>query len=393
MDEDWLYTGDTPYDSQDYINSLPDAGGDYWNTDFGGDWYGGSSDDMAQWDSNRYDGTADQGFWGNLAGGAGNLLSGAGRFLTSPQGASTIANLGGGYLNRENYSDAARISGQAQIEAARIAADAAKFRPVGVTTSFGQSKFGYDDQGRLNQAGYELAPGLQAQQDSLMGASNPYLQQFLDAQGATAPMAQGAQGMFNLGQQYLGTDPQAQAQKYMADQQALLAPGRASEMASLQATMQAQGRGGFSMGGDAGMGASNPQMQALLNSQRMQDLGLASQATQGGMDYAKFGAGMMGSGGNMLRDMYSTQSGAYDPYQTAMGGAQYLEGLGQNAMDMGTQLGGKVTAGNAAGGLLLGQAQTNAATNNQEAQQTTGSTWGNLLQGAAPMLSQYNWGS
>ena len=50
----------------------------------------------------------------------------------------------GGFLGGQSSSNAANTSAQAQLEAARIAADAARFRPVGVTTRFGASNFGFD---------------------------------------------------------------------------------------------------------------------------------------------------------------------------------------------------------------------------------------------------------
>lgn len=300
------------------------------------------------------------------------------------------ANLLGGYLNTQAASDAAAAQAAAQIEAARIAADAAKFRPVGVSTRFGTSQFGFDPKtGYLNSAGYTLSPEMKAQQDALMSTSNGVLTQFQNSQAATAPMADAAARMMSLGNQYLATDPQAQAQKYMADQMALLSAGRNTDMAKLQAQMQAQGRGGFSIGGGDGMYASNPQMQALLNAQRQQDLGLAAQATQGGMDYAKFGSGLVGSGGNMLSSMYGTQRDAFAPYQTALGGAQTIEGLGQNALDQGINLGKTSTTANANAGQLLGQGMSNAAGTIGSQAAAAGSTWGNMLQGLAQGSQQY----
>lgn len=300
--------------------------------------------------------------------------------------------LAGSYLNQNAASDAAATQAQAQIRAAQIAADAAKFRPVGVTTNFGKSNFGYDANGNLISAGYALNPLLQGQQNQLMGASQGLLNQFTGAQSATAPMGDAAQRMMSLGNQYLATDPQAQAAKYLSEQQGLLAPGRADEMAKLQAQLQAQGRGGFAIGGGVnGQGAANPQMQALYNARMQQDAQLAAQATQGGMDYAKFGSGMVGSGGNMLRDQYGTQSAAYNPYSTALGGAQYIEGLGQNAMDIGINIGAKGTAASAQSGLLQAQGMTNAA--NTMAPVNAQSPWGNLLSGGAQALSNYKWGT
>jgi hypothetical protein len=214
-----------------------------------------------------------------------------------------------------------------------------KFRPIGVTSRFGSSNFQTDANGNLVNAGYNLAPDVQAQQDMLMGISNPYLSQYLDAPSQTAPMGVAGQRMMSLGNQYLATDPRAQAAKYMTEQQALLAPGRASEMADLQSKMQAQGRGGFAMGGGVGgMGAANPQMQALYNARMQQDALLAANADKGGMEYANYGAGLVGGGGKMMQDMYGTQTAAFNPYKTAIGGASMLEGYGRDMINMGSEL-------------------------------------------------------
>ena len=334
-------------------------------------------------------GAAGGGGAGGLLGQAANALGVTPNTLTGLVG--TGANLLGGYLNTQASLDAAQAQAKAQIEAAKIAADAAKFRPVGVTTRFGSSNFEFDPTtGYLKSAGYTLSPDVKAQQDQLMATSGGLLNQFTGAQATTAPMGTAAQRMMELGQGYLATTPQEQAAKYLAEQQALLATGRERELAALQNKLQQQGRLGLATGGTStGMMAANPELEAFYNAKRQQDLQLAAQATQGGMDYAKFGAGMVGSGGTMLRDMYSTQSAAYQPYQTAMGGAQYLEGLGQNAMDIGVNLGKTSTTANAAAGQLLGTGMMNAANTQGQADQQAGSTWGNLLQGGAQALQ--NW--
>lgn len=319
--------------------------------------------------------------------GLGSLWNAA---TSSPNLLGAAMQLGGSYLSGNAANDAAATQAQAQIQAARIAADAAKFRPVGVTTNFGASKFGYDANGNLVSAGYGLNPLLQGQQNQLMGASQGMLNQFTGSQAATAPMGDAASRMMALGNQYLATDPQAQAAKYLSEQQGLLAPGRAATLADLQAQMQAQGRSGFAIGGGVnGQGAVNPQMQALFNAQLQQDAQLAANATQGGMDYAKFGSGMVGSGGDMLRGMYGTQTAAYDPYKTALGGAQTIEGMGQNALDMGINLGAKGTAANAASGQLLASGMTNAANTVGQTAQQVGSPWGNMLTGAGNSMQNY----
>lgn len=320
-----------------------------------------------------------------IASGIGGLLTKA---ATSPNLLSTGLNMAGSYLSGQAATGAAQTQADAQVRAAQIAADAAKFRPIGVTTNFGRSQFGYDANGNLNSAGYALSPQLQGQQNQLMGASQGMLDQFTGAKAATAPMAQTAQSMMTLGQGYLSTSPQAQAAKYLADQQGLLAPQRASDLASLQAQMQAQGRGGFAIGGGVnGQGAANPQMQALYNARMQQDAQLAANATQGGMDYATYGANMVGQGGNMLSGMYGVQNAAYSPYNTALSGANTIEGMGQNAMTQGMALGNTATAANAQAGGLLASGVNNAAATMAPA--NAYSPWGAMLSGAGSSMSQY----
>ena len=57
------------------------------------------------------------------------------------------------YFGEQDQADAQREAAQtaanAQLQAARLAAEEARFRPVGVTTRFGQSQFGYDPSGRV----------------------------------------------------------------------------------------------------------------------------------------------------------------------------------------------------------------------------------------------------
>ena len=83
--------------------------------------------------------------------------------------AAAGANLLGGMLSSNAQENAANTSAAAQTEAARIAANAAKFRPVGVTTRFGASQFGFSPEGYLTSAGYNVSPELRGIQDYLMG--------------------------------------------------------------------------------------------------------------------------------------------------------------------------------------------------------------------------------
>ena len=325
------------------------------------------------------------------AGAATGALGAAGSLIPGISNQSLLTgglNIAGSYLNQQAASDAAATQAQAQIRAAQIAADAAKFRPIGVTTNFGSSKFGYDANGNLVSAGYSLSPEMKAQQDKLLAQSGGLLNQAGQAQAQTAPMVDASGRMMSLGNSYLATDPQAQAAKYYADQQAILAPQRAQDMAALQAQMQAQGRGGFAIGGGVGgQGAANPQLQALLNAQMQQNTQLSANATQGGMDYANFGADMVGRGGNMLSAMYGVQNSAYNPYNTAIDAAGHIENMGQNTLTQGINIGAKGTASTAAAGMLTSNGITDAAAT--MAPSNAYSPWGALLTGGANAMSNY----
>ena len=266
----------------------------------------------------------------------------------------------GGLLSGNAAKDAANTQADAQRYAAQLAANSSKFKPIGVSNRFGGSNFGYDQNGELNSAGYNLSPELRAQQDRLMGTSGGMLDQYQNAQRDTAGMGQGAQAMFGLGNQYLGTSPQEQAAKYYQDQQGLLSTGRDRQLAELQNNLDARGIGGLATGATGKMGAANPQLEAFFNAQRQQDLGLAAQATQGGMDYTKFGAGMLSQGGDTLKNMYSTQNAAYQPYATALGGVSSLEDLARGTFDLSTSLGAKQSTAGANAGNALMQGATNA---------------------------------
>lgn len=301
-----------------------------------------------------------------------------GTSITGTQLLSGGANILGGLLSGRAGADAANTYANAQTEAARIAAEAARFKPVGVTTRFGQSKFTKDAQGNVIQAGYDVAPDVAAMRESLMGAAPGMLSQFTGSQAATAPMGTAAQRAMSLGQGYLNTDPLAQAQKYYNDQQAIMATQRARDEAGMLTGEFNRGTYGLATGATGQMGAANPRLEAMYNAQRQQDLGLAAAATQGGMDYAKFGAGMVGTGGDLLKQMYGTQTAAYSPFQTAMSGATMLEGLGQNALDMSVNIG--KTASPAQSGSLLAQGMLGAA---QTQNAASYSPWGTALMGGA----------
>jgi hypothetical protein len=270
-----------------------------------------------------------------------------------------------GYLGAQEQAGAmeaaANTSAAAQRDAARMAAEAAKFRPVGITSRYGTSNFQFDKKGYLKGAGYNVSPELKAYQDRLMGLTGGALGQAEMAQQQYQPLSQAATGLFGLGQQYLAQSPEDVAAQYMSRQQDLLAPSRERQMAQLQNQLFQQGRGGLSVGatgtrpsGAAGLGATTPELEAYYNAIAQQDAQLATQAQQAGQQNVAFGAGLFGTGANMLGQYQAGQVGALSPFSAYLGAGSTIESLGQQPLDIGAQLGGRAaTAGANVGQSLL----------------------------------------
>ena len=267
----------------------------------------------------------------------------------------------GSLVQGQATKSAAGTAAAAQLESARIAAEAAKFRPVGVTTRYGSSNFQTDDQGNLIGAGYNVSPELRAYQDQLQALTGQQLQQGLMSQQQYAPLQGAATGLFNLGSQYLSQSPQEAAQKYIEQQQNLLAPSRERQYAQLQNQLFQTGRGGLSVGatglrpsGSQGLGATTPEMEAYYNAMAQQDAQLAAQAQQAGQQQTAYGAGLFGTGAGLLGQYQAGQVGALSPFQTSLGLGGTIEQMGQTPLDISAALAGRsATAGANAGRFLL----------------------------------------
>ena len=236
---------------------------------------------------------------------------------------------------------------------------------------------------------------------SLFSTGQNYLTQPADARLGLFATEQfkpsaGATARTTLGEQYVAQSPQEAAARYMASQQNLLAPSRERQLAGLQNELFQTGRGGLAVGatgtrpgGGAGLGAASPEMEAYYNAIAQQDAQLATQATRGGMDQTefggrllsggqalqqgrigfgadllgrqqemeqgrtRFGAGLLGTGGNLLTQGYGGRVSAMSPYQTSLSGATGLETLGQDPLNIGSALGGRIA--NPQGGSFLFQ--------------------------------------
>jgi hypothetical protein len=213
---------------------------------------------------------------------------------------------------------AAREAGQANIEAARIAAESAKFKPYSLTTGFGKSFFDTEQ----GTAGYELDPRLAAFRDQLYG--------------------QAEQTLAQLG----STNPQAEAQKYVEQQMGLLQPTRAAEDVTNRLSALGSGRMGLGVSGGyvgGGEGLLNPDQFATQLARERANAQIAAQGTEYGQNiYDK----MLSRGTGML--------------QTGLG----LEELGMKPLTMGADIGNKASISGAQAGQALLQGGMNAANAN-----------------------------
>jgi hypothetical protein len=220
----------------------------------------------------------------------------------------------------------------------------------------------------LTSAGYQLTPELKAMQDRVMALTGQGLTEAEQAAGRYAPLTAGAKGLFGLGQQYLAQSPEQVAADYMARQQDLLAPSRERQLAQLQTQLFNTGRGGLSVGGTGmrpgggqGLRAASPEMEAYYNALAQQDAQLAAGAQQAGQQQVQFGAGLMGTGANLLGAYGQGLTGAYAPFSTGIGVGSSLEQLGQQPLSLSQQLAQLSSASGARAGELGIRGTTAAA--------------------------------
>ena len=272
-----------------------------------------------------------------------------------------VGNIAGGLIGGSKAADAAKSQAEALRAAGERSAQMAMFRPVGITTGFGSSRFNVNDLGQVTEAGYELTPELQAIRGRLLGQAGAFDPTTLGQ--ATQPLMGGAASLFGLGQQYLAESPEAASQRFMQQQQALLAPGREQQLATLRNRLAQTGRTGLAVGGTQAGGrmAANPELQAYYNALAQQDLELGARSQQAAMEQQRFGAGLLGTGGELLGQVPRLTSAGYGPLETQLGLARTVESLGQQPFMLSQDLAAAQSgAGARAGGLYMAPQQAAA---------------------------------
>ena len=320
----------------------------------------------------------------------------------------------GGLISGGKAADAARAQAEALRAAGQRSSEMAQFRPIGLRTGFGSSRFNVNDLGQVTEAGYTLDPRLEALRNRFVsgatgapraittqapqvpqgysltdtapmqprtavmpregftyayGPSGDRIEVPLTAQTSyeptegydptrvqqlTEPLYGGAASLFNLGGSYLGADPREVAAKYIADRQGLLAPSRAAEFGKIQARNYATGRGGLGVQTATGGAPTNPALQAYYNSIFQQDKALAAEADTEAMNRIRFGGELYGAGGKLASSIPSLFSGSFLPIETQLGLARTVEGMGERPFAMSQELARlQAGAGASAGNLYL----------------------------------------
>lgn len=422
---------------------------------------------------------------------------------------SSIANV---FTGADSTKAAGEAAAAQQSQAARDAAAAAQFRPIGMTTRFGTSNFTRETDPAtgmpyVSGASYTPATELSNLQNQLFGQFGNQFGFAQQQQALAAPMAQGAQSLFGLGQQILPTQystaPSAQAQalaaqyqqaqqglmptsfqtqaspeaqayaqqlqqtgqsylaqspeearaEYIRTQQAALAPGQEQQLANIRNQLFQTGRTGLATGGTVagGMQSANPELAAYYNSLQQQNLGLAAGAEQaaqqrqtlglgmlgqgyqtttqaqeiarqnmlqnlgaslgyGQQGYAttasaedlarqrsaadiSLGAGLFGTGGQLLSSQAGVNAGSYSPLQTLLGTSGQVETLSQMPYQLGIQLGQASQPGQQAGANAYQQGMSQAAQTQYGATQAANAAnagfWSGLMSGGAQSYAAY----
>jgi hypothetical protein len=295
----------------------------------------------------------------------------------------------GGSMSSRAAQNAANTSADAQIRAAQIAAEQAKFRPVGMTTNFGTSNFELDAEGNLKSAGYTLDPRLQEVQSGLMGG---YGTQLANAQNLdTSQLMTGGQTLMSAGNQYLSASPEEARQRYISNQQALLNPINEQNLAGIRNSLFQRGRTGLATGGTTAgnLAATNPELAAYYNSVARQNAQITAGAEEEARRQQTFGQGLLTGGADVTGRAFGLESAAYGPLSTTLGLSEAVEGQGTQPFNLGVNLGGRQTQANQYGANLLNTASQNAALTRQAANQY--SPGGAIISGAANSPQVQNW--
>lgn len=268
-----------------------------------------------------------------------------------------------GLTDISGTQERAAQSAEAQRLAAMQGAQISAFRPVGMTTRFGTSNFGFTDVNgvpRVSSASYEISPELQQIQNQLFGLTPQALATAQGAQQAAMPLGDAAQRLFSLGGQYLGESPEAVRQRVFNQLQDIQRPAQMREEERLAASVFGRGRAGLNIGS-----SGQPELFALSQAREQQRARDALAAEQAAQQQIGFGAGLFGQGAQQLGSQFAIPTQSLGPLQSYLGTLGAVEELGQQPFRLGLAVGGAAQPGAQAGANLLSSGLSNAAVTQQ----------------------------
>lgn len=278
-----------------------------------------------------------------------------------PFGAQIGAAVGGAISGRQQAKQAGETAAQYDARMRQLGQQGF-FRPVAMKTLYGQSEFEVDPvTGAVTSAGYTPSETVQEQQ----GRLGVMMGQGLDTAEQAIPFAQQfaapAQGLFNIGQDYIATSPEQARNEYMQRQMAALRPYDIEEEERLSRTAFGRGQGGLSVGA-----GGNPLLKQLQESRNRRNLQLAAGAEQAAQQAVNFGGQQVAKSGALMGTGYDVMQGALAPYQSYLANQARLEELAQQPLTMGANLGATAMSGqqygaDMAGSGALGTAQQQLA--------------------------------
>jgi hypothetical protein len=303
---------------------------------------------------------------------------------------SSVANI---FTGADDTRDAAYAASAQQSQAARDAAAAAQFRPVGMTTRFGSSQFTRATDPRtgmpyVSSAEYTPAPELSALQNRLFSQFGQGLSAAETMQQQAGGLGDQATQLYNLGAGYLSESPEAARQRFISQQQALVQGQNEQALSGIRNRLFQTGRTGLATGGTTtGMQATNPELAAYYNALAQQNAQIAAGADQAAQQQQTFGAGLLGTGTQLQQAQQQTLAGAYSPLQTLLGLSGNVENLAQMPYQLGVQLGQAAVPGQQAGSQMyqqgLSQAANTAFQGAQAANAANAGFWSGLISGGA----------
>lgn len=308
------------------------------------------------------------------------------------------------FTGADSTQEAAQLASMQQTQAAKDAAAAAAFRPVGMTTRFGTSQFTREIDPKtgmpyISSAGYTAAPELAALQDQLFSMFGGSLSQAQQMQQQAGMLGSQAERLYGLGAGYLAASPEEARQRYISQQQALVGGQNEQALANIRNSLFQSGRTGLATGGTTAgaMQATNPEMAAYYNALAQQNAQIAAGAEQAAQQQQTFGAGLLGTGTQLQQAQQATLAGAYSPLQALLGVSGNVENLSQMPYQLGLQLGQAAMPGQTAGAQMYQQGLSQAAQTQfqgtQAANAANAGFWGGLMSAGATAYGASQYGA